>query len=127
MAHPSLVNADGYLQEYDTRGHPVNPNSKSLSKQLRKAKNDILSTMGIVVSGEDEAGSLREQQTSKLITDENDYGLAMTTLDQVVMFVCPWWITALAARIQVMAPSQKLFASFAGTMSVDDAPRLLDF
>jgi hypothetical protein len=100
-ASASATHADGYTQEYDERGHPVNPSAKALARQLRKAKNDILSTMGIVVSGEDAAGSRREQQKSKLIAEENDYGLAMATIDQVVMFVCPWWITSFASRIQV--------------------------
>ena len=58
--------------------------------------------MGIVVSGEDgPLGSRKDRQKSKIISDENDYGLAMATIDQVVMFVCPWWASSLGARIQV--------------------------
>ncbi|KKZ65006.1 hypothetical protein EMCG_09086 [[Emmonsia] crescens] len=95
------INADGYVQEYDARGHPINPNSKALARQLRRAKNDILSTMGIVVSGEDGTlGISKERQRMNLLSTENDYGLAMATLDQVVMFFSSWWTTSLAARIQ---------------------------
>ncbi|PGH07695.1 hypothetical protein GX51_01704 [Blastomyces parvus] len=95
------VNADGYVQEYDARGHPINPDSKALARQLRRAKNDILSTMGIVVSGEDGTlGISKERQRMNLLSSENDYGLAMATVDQVVMFFSSWWTTSLAARIQ---------------------------
>ncbi|OJD18727.1 hypothetical protein AJ78_01264 [Emergomyces pasteurianus Ep9510] len=95
------VNADGYVQEYDARGHPINPSSKALARQLRRAKNDILSTMGIVVSGEDGTlGISKERQRMNLLSTENDYGLAMATLDQVVMFFSSWWTTSLASRIQ---------------------------
>ncbi|EDN07691.1 predicted protein [Histoplasma mississippiense (nom. inval.)] len=96
------VNADGYVQEYDVRGHPVNLSSKALARQLRRAKNDILSTMGIVVSGEDGTlGISKERQRMNLLSTENDYGLALATLDQVAMFFSSWWTTSLAARIQV--------------------------
>ncbi|KAL2370040.1 hypothetical protein RJZ57_005524 [Blastomyces gilchristii] len=95
------INADGYVQEYDARGHPINPDSKALARQLRRAKNDILSTMGIVVSGEDGSlGISKERQRMNLLSSENDYGLAMATIDQVVMFFSSWWTTSLAARIQ---------------------------
>ncbi|PGH15708.1 hypothetical protein AJ79_02302 [Helicocarpus griseus UAMH5409] len=95
------VNADGYVQEYDARGHPINPSSKALARQLRRAKNDILSTMGIVVSGEDgNLGISKERQRMNLLSAENDYGLAMATLDQVVTFFSSWWTTSLSARIQ---------------------------
>ncbi|EEP79933.1 predicted protein [Uncinocarpus reesii 1704] len=71
---PSNTNADGYVQQYDDRGHPINPASKTLGKQLRRAKNDILSTMGIVVSGEDgKAGTPKERKKAELLARENTY------------------------------------------------------
>ncbi|OJD25113.1 hypothetical protein ACJ73_03525 [Blastomyces percursus] len=95
------INADGYVQEYDARGHPINLDSKALARQLRRAKNDILSTMGIVVSGEDGTlGISKDRQRMNVLSSENDYGLAVATVDQVVMFFSSWWTTSLAARIQ---------------------------
>ncbi|KAK2753587.1 hypothetical protein FQN54_007364 [Arachnomyces sp. PD_36] len=95
------INADGYVQQYDARGHPINPDSRALARQLRRAKNDILSTMGIVVSGEDGSrGASKEKEKLKLLVLENDYGLAMATLDQVSMFVASWWTRSLGNRIQ---------------------------
>lgn len=102
----SGIHADRYAQHYDERGHPVNSESKAFGKELRKAKNDILSTMGVVVSGEDGgAGMSNEQQKINIIAAENDYGLAMATLDQVSVFLGSWWISSLTGRIQVSLAS----------------------
>ncbi|KAJ5408715.1 hypothetical protein N7509_002598 [Penicillium cosmopolitanum] len=97
----SHIHADSYMQQYDSRGHPVNPESKSLGRALRKAKNDILSTMGIVVSGEDRsASSSNEQQRINQITAENDFGLVITTADQLFVFFGSWWTSSLTGEIQ---------------------------
>ncbi|KAJ0419961.1 hypothetical protein BJY00DRAFT_284985 [Aspergillus carlsbadensis] len=95
----SPLHADEYVQHYDERGHPVNPESKSFGKELRRAKNDILSTMGIVVS-EDANRGRNEQQKIDAIVAENDYGLIMVTLDQISVFLGSWWTTSLTCRIQ---------------------------
>ncbi|PKX93051.1 uncharacterized protein P174DRAFT_442912 [Aspergillus novofumigatus IBT 16806] len=96
----SAVHADGYVQHYDERGHPINPDSKSFGRELRRAKNDILSTMGIVVSEDRNAGSPNEQQKIDTIAAENDYGLIMATFDQVAVFLSSWWTSSLTGRIQ---------------------------
>ncbi|KAE8394587.1 hypothetical protein BDV23DRAFT_196121 [Aspergillus alliaceus] len=92
--------ADEYVQQYDERGHPINPESKSFGRELRRAKNDILSTMGIVVSEDGNASGLSEQQKIDIIAAENDYGLVMATLDQVSVFLGSWWTSSLMGRIQ---------------------------
>lgn len=102
----SAIHADGYVQQYDERGHPVNPASKAFGRELRRAKNDILSTMGIVVSGEDgNLGISKERQKVNLIATENDYGLVMATLDQIFMFLGSWCTTSLGGRVQVRRSS----------------------
>lgn len=58
--------------------------------------------MGIVVSGEDGSlGMSNEQQKINLIATENDYGLIMATLDQILVFLSSWSTSALAGRVQV--------------------------
>ncbi|CRL18685.1 DNA-directed DNA polymerase, family B, conserved site [Penicillium camemberti] len=97
----SNVHADDYMQQYDTRGHPVNPESRTLGKELRRAKNDILSTMGIVVSGEDRNSTIpNEQQKINQIASENDFGLVITTLDQLFIFFGTWWTSSVTGRVQ---------------------------
>lgn len=92
------------MQQYDTRGHPVNPESRTLGKELRRAKNDILSTMGIVVSGEDRNSTIpNEQQKINQIASENDFGLVITTLDQLFIFFGTWWTSSFTGRVQVNA------------------------
>lgn len=96
------------MQQYDARGHPVNPDSKALGRGLRRAKNDILSTMGIVVSGEDRnTNTSSEQQKINQIAAENDCGLIVTTLDQLFVFFSTWWSSSLTGRVLVRSPSQK--------------------
>jgi hypothetical protein len=98
----SNVHSDSYMQQYDARGHPVNPESKALGRELRRAKNDILSTMGVVVSGEDRnASSSKEQEKINQIATENDFGLVITTIDQLCVFLGTWWSSSLTGRIQV--------------------------
>ncbi|EKV19767.1 DNA-directed DNA polymerase, family B, conserved site [Penicillium digitatum] len=97
----SNVHADNYTQQYDSRGHPVNPESRTFGKELRRAKNDILSTMGIVVSGEDRNSSIpNEQQRINQIASENDFGLVITTLDQIFIFFGTWWTSSVTGRVQ---------------------------
>jgi hypothetical protein len=92
------------MQQYDARGHPVNPESRSLGREFRRAKNDILSTMGIVVSGEDRNTSIpNEQQKINQIASENDFGLVITTLDQLFVFFGTWWTSSFTGRVQVNA------------------------
>lgn len=103
------------MQQYDTRGHPVNPESRTLGKELRRAKNDILSTMGIVVSGEDRNSTIpNEQQKINQIASENDFGLVITTLDQLFIFFGTWWTSSVTGRVQVNAIPITL-----GSMDVD--------
>ncbi|KAJ5747695.1 uncharacterized protein N7511_009391 [Penicillium nucicola] len=97
----SSVHADSYMQQYDARGHPVNPESRTLGREFRRAKNDILSTMGIVVSGEDRKTSIpNEQQKINQIASENDFGLVITTLDQLLVFFGTWWTSSFTGRVQ---------------------------
>ncbi|PYH93742.1 hypothetical protein BO71DRAFT_484348 [Aspergillus ellipticus CBS 707.79] len=96
----SGLHADEYAQLYDERGHPVNPKSKAFGRELRRAKNVILSTRGVVVSEDGNVGGPGEQQKIDIIAAENDYGLVMATLDQVSVFFGSWWTTSLLGRIQ---------------------------
>ncbi|KAH8693623.1 hypothetical protein BGW36DRAFT_323720 [Talaromyces proteolyticus] len=92
---------EDYVQQYDERGHPVFPKSKALARDLRRAKNDVLSTMGVVVSGETgRSGTTRDKKKVKDITAENDYGLVIETVDHVMYFFGSWWVGSFGSRIQ---------------------------
>ncbi|KAL8764324.1 MAG: hypothetical protein Q9184_000029 [Pyrenodesmia sp. 2 TL-2023] len=38
-----------YIQQFDDRGHPQNSISQELSRQSRRAQNDVLATVGVLV------------------------------------------------------------------------------
>lgn len=60
--------------------------------------------MGIVVSGEDRNSSIpNEQQKVNQIASENDFGLVITTLDQLFIFFGTWWTSSVTGRVQVNA------------------------
>lgn len=99
---PVSHSADDYVQQYDERGHPVFPESKALARDLRRAKNDVLSTMGVVVSGEaGRSGFLSAKKSVGDITAENDYGLVIVAFDHVLHFFGSWSAGSLGRRIQV--------------------------
>ncbi|TPX20975.1 hypothetical protein DIZ76_016872 [Coccidioides immitis] len=92
---------EDYVQRYDSRGHPRNPESKASAKQHRRAKNDILSTMGIVVSGKNKKpATAKERENAALLEKENRYGISIGTLDQIFTFIASWWTSSLSSRIQ---------------------------
>ncbi|KUL86085.1 hypothetical protein ZTR_07724 [Talaromyces verruculosus] len=92
---------DGYVQQYDERGHPIFPESKALARELRRAKNDVLSTMGVVVSGEaGRTGNMKDKKSFNAVTAENDYGLVIVAFDHAVHFFGSWWVGSLSRRIQ---------------------------
>lgn len=82
-----------------------------LGRELRKAKNDILSTMGIVVSGEDRKSHIPKKQKKKMkqIAAENDFGLFMATFDQLFVFFGTWWTNSLTSRVQVNETNPGLY------------------
>jgi hypothetical protein len=98
----SSASSSDYVQQYDERGHPTFPRSKALARDLRRAKNDVLSTMGVVVSGETgRPGTSRDRKRVKTITAENDYGLLLVALDHITDFFGSWGVVSLLSRVQV--------------------------
>ena len=70
--------------------------------------------MGIVVSGEDRNSSIpNEQQRINQIASENDFGLVITTLDQIFIFFGTWWTSSVTGRVQVNAPQTTLDVEWA--------------
>ncbi|KAL8953660.1 MAG: hypothetical protein Q9222_000497 [Ikaeria aurantiellina] len=57
-----------YIQQYDSRGRPVNALSRALSRQSRRAQNDVLATVG-VLWGPDQGSS----GSSVLPTSHDDH------------------------------------------------------
>lgn len=98
-------NPDGYVQGFNERGHPENRASRAAARELRRAKNDVLSTVGVVVSKNDLGKPILRKKTEKQKVDnivrENEYGLALAALDLGLMFGSLWWLMIVRRRIQV--------------------------
>lgn len=98
-----------YVQEYDSKGRPTNADSKAREKRLRRAKNDILSIMGIVINSRnadaDASNTLRRKRESLL--NENEAGLAMSIVSDIVFVLAGWRIRTYDQRFQVCVDSPK--------------------
>lgn len=97
------VEADGYVQRYDSRGHPINPKAKVAVKELRRAGNDVLSTLASVATGEMAGPAVIRERRRRMnqLTDENRLGLILTNANGFGLFMSSWWAMTLSDRIQV--------------------------
>ncbi|KAL9122331.1 MAG: hypothetical protein Q9187_001104, partial [Circinaria calcarea] len=75
--------APQYFQQYDVRGHPENPTSRSALRRSRKAHNDVLATVGVcvnvdkngrLVSATDTTLTCAERKVLYSIAVENEVG-----------------------------------------------------
>lgn len=82
-----------YIQLYDERGHPQNPTIKSSSKQMRKAQNDVLYSVGVV-------GKNENRKRLNDVTEENGNGLLAAAFDSVSTVLSACWIDSLRVRYQ---------------------------
>lgn len=96
-----------YVQQYDARGHPTNPSSRSLFRSLIHAQNDVLATVGVCVgvrnANKAESGPLfkSEKEHIESVMHENEVGLVVSTVDIGLLFVATWWIVGMRNRMQV--------------------------
>ncbi|KAI5301845.1 hypothetical protein KEM56_001295 [Ascosphaera pollenicola] len=90
------------VQEYDSRGRPTNARSKAREKHLRRAKNDILSTMGIVVNSRnaDADASMTLRIKKALLLTENEAGFVVDILSDLATAILTWRICAYDRRLQ---------------------------
>ncbi|KAI9755421.1 MAG: hypothetical protein M4579_004278, partial [Chaenotheca gracillima] len=106
-------------QIYDSRGHPINPESRMISRRSRRAQNDVLSTVGVCVatkysttSGDEEAEQRAyyrdRRQELKSVKSENELGLILKTMDLGILFLATWWILGLRYRLEVFPHLSKL-------------------
>ncbi|KAI9848730.1 MAG: hypothetical protein M1837_006817 [Sclerophora amabilis] len=99
-----------WIQEYDARGHPINPMSRIMGRISRLAQNDVLSTVGVCVAtrysnnpgdggseNRNNFQSARERIDSIML--ENEIGLILKTLDLALLFVATWWIAGIRHRL----------------------------
>ena len=104
------VNSEVYQQQYDRKGYPENPTSRALSRQSRRAINDILTTVGVCV-GVDADGQIRPVHDgsqaaldkSKVIgvIRENEIGILVALAEGIFDYLAGLWIVGLRYRLEV--------------------------
>lgn len=95
-------NTDGYIQQYNERGHPEFRASRAAARELRRAKNDVLSTVGVVYKMAEPARSKKNDgKLVKLAQSENEAGFILSSVDNLAMFCSLRWLTCLRMRVQV--------------------------
>lgn len=106
---PQVDNAS-YRQQYDRRGYPENSTSRALSRQSRRAINDILTTVGVCVgvdaNGHRRAvhdGSIPALDKSKVagIIRENEMGMLVGFTEAALDDLAGMGTTGLRYRLQV--------------------------
>jgi hypothetical protein len=97
-------NTDGYVQQYNERGHPEFRASRVAARELRRAKNDVLSTVGVLYKTTNTNRSKKnERELVKLVKSENEAGFFLSSIDNLAMFCSLWWLFSLRMRVQVSA------------------------
>jgi hypothetical protein len=99
-----------YTQRYNSRGYPDNRESRRLSRRSRHAQNDILTTIGVCVSVEEQDGGTSEcrapktsaeRDEARVVIEEHWYGSLLGSVTEISGEASTLWIKYLRRRIQV--------------------------
>lgn len=97
--------ARGYVQQFDSRGHPQNLESEAARRRLIRAQNDALSTVGVVVRkakmNRTVWQSMNEKQKLQILFDENNAGARFALVETLLHNLSTRWIATLRHRILV--------------------------
>jgi hypothetical protein len=108
-AHELDNKVDGYVQQFDEKGHPEHRAAKVAAKEFRRAKNDVLETIGVVVKKEKQESTRRrttEKDKVSALLRENSYGPWLKALDSGLTLLSLWWLMSLRSRFQVCWKSE---------------------
>lgn len=114
------LTADGHVQCYDLHGYPTNPLSKRRKAQLRRSQSDILDAMGFVITSAGVRALKSRRHRKRLLSVENDCGLAFALCNEVFMSFSAWWSESLRRRLQVRTMLQSC------SLSLAPAPRNIE-
>jgi len=101
---PSEVALDG-IQQYDTRGNPINPQSKACQEAQIRAKNEVLEAVGVCERKNKKRSSsgylhLSPEEWAVFRDIENEWGSDLFLFADITHLACSWWIETLLSRIQ---------------------------
>ena len=101
-----------YQQQYDSSGYPENLESRALSRQSRRAQNDVLATVGVCVGVNAEGQPIQSQldglkkpvlDKSKIdaVVRENEIGLLVSSADNTLVSLASLYAVGFRHRLQV--------------------------
>lgn len=104
---PESYTPDHYVQQFDVRGHPINPASRYSTRALIRAQNDVLATVGVCVGATDATGLIPRREDTKsrerlrATSYENHAGLVFLATNVIILSLATCGITGLRYRLQV--------------------------
>ena len=98
----------GYTQQYDDRGHAINPRTKELARQSRRAQNEVLSTVNVCVRVDKAGqpvidGKRNDTSAVQTIREENSLGLLLDTADWCAFCLAELSLVSLRHRLQTFS------------------------
>ena len=106
-----------YQQQYDSRGHPMYPASKERARQSRRAMNDVLATVGVIIGKDSNNGIHTLDRRRKptfdaakvgAVSTENSHGFIIETSDLALITLSDFVIVGLRQRLQVSTVERTL-------------------
>ncbi|TKA75191.1 hypothetical protein B0A55_05178 [Friedmanniomyces simplex] len=97
----------GYIQQYDSKGRPVNPATEARNAEMRRAQNSVLALVGVVESREhsqrESEVDLRRAKDERqaLLASEDEAGSILEIVLTLVPPVLPWSIDSFIMRYQI--------------------------
>lgn len=113
----------GYKQQYDSKGRPINPATEARNQAMRDAQNGVLAVVGVVEAKESLEHELdrqllsKQQARAKLLKAEQARGELVDLLVSFLGLAVTWWPEALLRRVQIGLYSRSL--SFAKIVSLE--------
>lgn len=99
-----------YRQQYDRKGYPENAASRALSRQSRRAINDVLTTVGVCVGVDADGqirpvhdGSIAALDKSKVtgVIRENEFGMLVGFMEAALDDLAGMCTVGLRYKLQV--------------------------
>jgi len=85
-------------QQYNSRGHPVNPQSRAYGRRIRAAANDVLSVVGVV---ERKSFDGAVDPISNRRATEDVVGVVIDIVSYTSYGFATWWINIILTRLLV--------------------------
>lgn len=79
------------------------------ARDLRRAKNDVLSTVGVVYKKAEPRNQKNDGELLRMVQSENEAGFLLSSMDNLFMFCALWWLFSLRMRVEVRSCEMCLY------------------